>query len=82
MDKMLNRYFDKVVEDEFNQQRMMSDQWRQKRAMFDSYMNLSPADRRRTLISNMRGYQMQRIGKKNVMKNNIQDIAVYNEGNG
>ena len=46
MDKMLDRYFDKVVEDEYNQQRMMSDQWLEKRAMFDSYMNLSPADRR------------------------------------
>ena len=38
MDKMLNRYFDKVVESEFNQQRMRSEQWRQKRTLFDSYM--------------------------------------------
>ena len=62
MDKMLNRYFDKVVDDEYNQQRMMSEQWLEKRAMFDSYMN--PADRRRTPISNMRGYQIQRNEKR------------------
>ena len=59
MNRMLNRYFDKVVEDEYNQQRMMSDQWLEKRAMFDSYMNLSPAERRRVSVSDMRGYQVR-----------------------
>ena len=78
MDKMLNRYFDKVVEDEYNQQRMMSDQWLEKRAMFDSYMNLSPADRRRTPISNMRGYQIRRIDKENVLLYSFEDNVVYN----
>ena len=60
MDKLLNRYFDKVVESEFNQQRMMGEKWRQKRTMFDSYMNLSPGERRRVQIANMRGYQIER----------------------
>ena len=78
MDKMLNRYFDKVVEDEYNQQRMMSDQWLEKRAMLDSYMNLSPADRRPTPISNMRGYQMQRIDDENVLLYSFEDNVVYN----
>ena len=78
MDKMLNRYFDKVVEDEYNQQRMMSDHWLEKRAMFDSYMNLSPADRRRTPISNMRGYQIRRIDKENVLLYSFEDNVVYN----
>ena len=78
MDRMLNRYFDKVVEDEYNQQRMMSDHWLEKRAMFDSYMNLSPADRRRTPISNMRGYQIRRIDKENVLLYSFEDNVVYN----
>ena len=75
---MLNRYFDKVVEDEYNQQRMMSDHWLEKRAMFDSYMNLSPADRRRTPISNMRGYQIRRIDKESVLLYSFEDNVVYN----
>ena len=75
---MLNRYFDKVVEDEYNQQRMMSDHWLEKRAMFDSYMNLSPADRRRTPISNMRGYQIRRIDNENVLLYSFEDNVVYN----
>ena len=78
MDRMLNRYFDKVVESEFNQQRMRSEQWRQKRTMFESYMNLSPAERRRVSVSDMRGYQMQRIDKENVLLYSFEDNVVYN----
>ena len=78
MDKMLNRYFDKVVESEFNQQRMRSEQWRQKRTLFDSYMNLSPAERRRVSVSDMRGYQMQRIDNENVLLYSFEDNVVYN----
>ena len=78
MDRMLNRYFDKVVEDVYNQQRMMSNQWLEKRAIFDSYMILSPADRRRTPISNMRGYQVRRIDKENVLLYSFEDNVVYN----
>ena len=78
MDKMLNRYFDKVVESEFNQQRMRSEQWRQKRTMFDSYMNISPADCRRVSVSDMCGYQIQRIDNENVLLYSFEDNAVYN----
>ena len=78
MDKMLNRYFDKVVESEFNQQRMRSEQWRQKRTLFDSYMNLSPAERRRVSVSDMRGHQMQRIDNENVLLYSFEDNVVYN----
>ena len=78
MDKMLNRYFDKVVESEFNQQRIRSEQWRQKRTLFDSYMNLSPAERRRVSVSDMRGYQMQRIDDENVLLYSFEDNVVYN----
>ena len=78
MDKMLNRYFDKVVESEFNQQRMRSEQWLEKQAMFDSYMNLSPAERRRVSVSDMRGYQMQRIDDENVLLYSFEDNVVYN----
>ena len=78
MDKMLNRYFDKVVESEFNQQRMRSEQWRQRRTLFNSYMNLSPAERRRVSVSDMRGYQMQRIDDENVLLYSFEDNVVYN----
>ena len=78
MDKMLNRYFDKVVEDEFNQQRMRSDQWRQNRTLFDLYMNLSPAERCRVSVSGMRGYQMQRNDNDNVLLYSFENNAVYN----
>ena len=78
MDRMLNRYFDKVVEDEFNQQRMRSDQWRQNRTLFDLYMNLSPAERCRVSVSGMRGYQMQRNDNDNVLLYSFENNAVYN----
>ena len=78
MDKMLNQYFDKVVESEFNQQRMMSDQWRQKRTKYDSYMNLSPAECYRVSVSDMLGYQMQRIDNENVLLYSFEDNVVYN----
>ena len=78
MDKMLNRYFDKVVESEFNQQRMRSEQWRRRRTLFDSYMNLSPAERRRVSVSDMRGYQMQRMDNDSVLLYSFEDNVVYN----
>ena len=78
MGKMLNRYFDKVVESEFNQQRMRSEQWRQRRTLFGSYMNLSPAERRRVSVSDMRGYQMQRMDNDSVLLYSCEDNVVYN----
>ena len=77
MDKMLNRYFDKVVESEFNQQRMRYEQWRQRRTLFVSYMNLSPAERRRVSVSDMRGYQMQRMDNGSVLLYSFEDNVVY-----
>ena len=79
MDKMLNRYFDKVVESEFNQQRLRSEQWRQKRTMFDLYMNLSHDERHRVSVSDMREYQMQRIDNENVLLYSFEDNVVYND---
>ena len=78
MNKMLNRHFDKVVESEFNQQRMRSEQWRQRRTLFNSYMNLSPAERRRVSVSDMRGYQMQRMDNDSVLLYSFEDNVVYN----
>ena len=57
---------------------MRSEQWRQKRTLFDSYMNLSPAERRRVSVSDMRGYQMQRIDNENVLLYSFEDDVVYN----
>ena len=57
---------------------MRSEQWRQKRTMFDSYMNLSSAERCRVSVSDMCGYQMQRIDNENVLLYSFEDNAVYN----
>ena len=77
MDKILNRYFDKVVEGEFNEQRMRSEQWRRNRTMFNSYMNLSPTKRRRFSFSDTCGYQMQRNDNDSVLLYSVEDNAVY-----
>ena len=66
-DKMLNRYFDKVVESEFKQQRLRGEQWRRNWTMFDSYMNLSPTEHGHVFISDMRGYQMKRNDNDSVL---------------
>ena len=44
----------------------------------DSYMNLSPAERRRVSVFDMRGYQIQRIDNENVLLYSFEDNAVYN----
>ena len=44
----------------------------------DSYMNLSPAERRRVSVSDMLGYQMQRNDNENVLLYSFEDNAVYN----
>ena len=41
-------------------------------------MNLSPAERRRVSVSDMRGYQMQRIDDENVLLYSFEDNVVYN----
>ena len=46
--------------------------------MFDSYMNLSPAERRRVSVSDMRGYQIQRTDHENVLLYSFEDNVVYN----
>ena len=78
MDKMLNQYFDKVVEGEFNEQRMRSEHWRQYRTIFNSHMNLSPAERRRVSVSHKRGFQMQRMDNDSVLLYSFEDNVVYN----
>ena len=41
-------------------------------------MNLSPAECRRVSVSNMRGYQMQRMDNDSVLLYSFEDIVVYN----
>ena len=77
MDKMLNRHFDKVDEGEFNQQWMRSEQWRQNRTMFNSYIILSPAERRRVSVSDIRGYQMQRMDNDSVLLYSFENNVVF-----
>lgn len=55
MEKRMQKYFDKT-EEALNKQ--MTDKWRNLKSTFDSYMNLTPYERRRTSVANMRGYQI------------------------
>ena len=43
-----------------------------------SYMNLSPAERRRVSVSDMGGYQMQRMDNDSVLLYSFEDNVVYN----
>ena len=56
MEKRMQKYFDKTEEALLNKQ--MTDKWRNLKSTFDSYMNLTPYERRRTSVANMRGYQI------------------------
>ena len=56
MEKRMQKYFDKAEEELLNKQ--MTDKWRNLKSTFDSYMNLTPYERRRTSVANMRGYQI------------------------
>lgn len=56
MEKRMQKYFDKAEDALLNKQ--MTDKWRNLKSTFDSYMNLTPYERRRTSVANMRGYQI------------------------
>ena len=73
MDKQLQKYFDKADEALLNKQ--MSDRWTNLKASFDSYMNLTPNERRRTSVANMRGYQLD---KNRRILYSFEDNSVYN----
>ena len=45
--------------------------------MINSYMNLSPAEHCRVSVSDMRGYQMQRMDNDSVYWYSFEDNAVY-----
>lgn len=45
--------------------------------MINSYMNLSPAEHCRVSVSDMRGFQMQRIDNDSVLLYSLEDDAVY-----
>ena len=45
--------------------------------MINSYMNLSPAEHCRVSVSDMRGYQMQRMDNDSVLLYSFEDSAVY-----
>lgn len=73
MDKQLQKYFDKTDEALLNKQ--MSDRWRNLKTSFDSYMNLTPNERRRTSVANMRGYQLDKNRK---ILYSFEDNSAYN----
>ena len=75
---MLNRYYDIVVEDEFKQSRIRSEQWQRNRTTFNSYRNLSPAERRRVSVSDMSINQMQRNDNDSVLLYSFEENAVNN----
>ena len=72
MDKQLQKYFEKAEQDLLNKQK--SDKWRNLKSTFDSYMNLTAAERRRTNVANMRGYQLDK-GRK--LLYSFEDNSVY-----
>ena len=53
----------------------MSDRWTNLKASFDSYMNLTPNERRRTSVANMRGYQLD---KNRRILYSFEDNSAYN----
>lgn len=73
MDKQMQKYFDKADEALLNKQ--MSDRWRNLKSTFDSYMNLTVNERRRTSIANMRGYQLDKNRK---ILYSFEDNCAYN----
>ena len=73
MDKQMQKYFDKADEALLNKQ--MSDRWRTLKSTFDSYMNLTVNERRRTSIANMRGYQLDKNRK---ILYSFEDNCAYN----
>lgn len=73
MDKQMQKYFDKADEALLNKQ--MSDRWRSLKSTFDSYMNLTVNERRRTSIANMRGYQLDKNRK---ILYSFEDNCAYN----
>lgn len=73
MDKQLQKYFDKADEALLNKE--MSDRWTNLKASFDSYMNLTPNERRRTSVANMRGYQLD---KNRRILYSFEDNSAYN----
>lgn len=73
MDKQLQKYFDKADEALLNKE--MSDRWRDLKTSFDSYMNLTPNERRRTSVANMRGYQLDKNRK---ILYSFEDNSAYN----
>ena len=75
---MLNQYYDIVVEDEFKQSRIRSEQWQRNRTTFNSYRNFSPAERRRVSVSDMSINQMQRNDNDSVLLYSFEENAVNN----
>lgn len=73
MDKQMQKYFNKADEALLNKQ--MSDRWRNLKSTFDSYMNLTVNERRRTSIANMRGYQLDKNRK---ILYSFEDNCAYN----
>ena len=73
MDKQMQKYFDKADEALLNKE--MSDRWRNLKSTFDSYMNLTVNERRRTSIANMRGYQLDKNRK---ILYSFEDNCAYN----
>ena len=75
MEKRMQKYFDQADEAAINQTRELSNNWRNLKTTYDSFMNLTPNERRRTDTVNMRGYQLDRSGR---ILYSFEDNCVYN----
>ena len=75
MDKMIQKYFNKVEQTALNPTRSFGNKWQSLKATYDTYMSLTPNERRRIDVSNMRGYQFDKNTKKLY---SFEDNCVYN----
>ena len=60
--KKINKRFDDVEKENYYTN-IRSERWRMLKSNYDSYMNISPAERRTVSVNNMRGYQYDQFTK-------------------
>lgn len=62
IEKNINKRFDAVEKDDYYSN-IKSEKWRMLKTNYDSYMNISHAERRTVSVNNMRGFQYDQYGK-------------------
>ena len=73
IEKNINNRFDTVEKDDYYSN-IKSEKWRMLKSQYDSYMNISPAERRTVTVNNMRGFQYDKYTK---LLYSFEDGCVY-----